>query len=71
MGLYNGSGNTKFSFLFSIVRLWGIRIPLILFFKTFTDLGRVGVWYALVISNTVILILGHYLAKKIDYRPRV
>jgi len=71
MGLYNGSGNTKFSFLLSIVRLWGIRIPLILFFKTFTDLGRAGVWYALVVSNAVILILGHFLAKKVDYRPRI
>lgn len=71
LGLYNGSGNTKFSFILSITRLWGIRIPLIFIFKTFTDLGRVGVWYALFISNAVILILGHYLAKKIDFRPRV
>jgi len=71
IGLYNGSGNTKFSFLLSTVRLWGIRIPLILFFKTFTGLGRAGVWYALFISNAVILILGHYLATKVDYRRRV
>jgi len=71
IGVFNGSGNTRFSFVVETARLWAIRIPLVLFFKNFTDLGRLGIWMAMVISNLVILVLAEILFRKIDFKPKV
>ena len=51
------------------MRLWLIRLPLILFFKTFTEIGREGIWYAMVISNVLILFYAAYLFRKVDFKP--
>lgn len=67
IGAFNGTGNTRYSFTMAVVRLWGIRLPLIYLFKTFTDVGRNGVWYAMVISNFAMIFLGLYLFKKVDF----
>lgn len=69
LGVFNGSGNTRYSFLVATVRLWLIRLPLILFFKTFTEIGREGIWYAMVISNVLILFYAAYLFRKVDFKP--
>lgn len=71
IGVFNGSGNTRFSFAMSTTRLWLIRLPLILCFKTFTELGRVGIWAAMVISNFIIVLFGSLLFKKVDFKPKV
>lgn len=67
---FNGSGNTRFAFLMSITRLWIIRLPLILLMKLFTGLGSSGIWYAMVASNFLILLVGAWLFRKVDFRPR-
>lgn len=71
IGVFNGSGNTRFSFLVETARLWAIRLPLILFFKNFTNLGRMGIWMAMVISNLLIVALAEILFRKIDFKPKV
>lgn len=71
LGVFNGSGNTKLSLWMSTSRLWFMRLPMILAFKNFTDFGRRGIWYAMVISNIMIVILGHFLLKKVDYTPKI
>jgi putative MATE family efflux protein len=71
IGVYNGSGNTKYTFVIGVVRLWLLRIPLILIFKYFTDLGASGIWYAMLLSNLLIVILGTFLYKKVDYKPKI
>lgn len=71
LGVYNGSGNTKYTFMLSVTRLWLLRIPLLVSFKTFTDLGSSGVWYAMLISNFIIMIVGFYFYKKVDFEPKV
>lgn len=71
LGVFNGSGNTRLSMWMSIARLWFMRLPIILVFKNCTDVGRKGIWYAMVISNIMIVILGHFLLKKVDYEPKV
>ncbi len=71
IGVFNGSGNTRFSFITETARLWAIRLPLILFFKNFTDLGRLGIWMAMVISNLLILVLAEILFRKIDFKPKL
>lgn len=71
MGVFNGSGNTKYSFIIASARLWAVRLPLILIFKYFTNLGRSGIWYAMVISNIIILILAQNLFRNVDFERKV
>lgn len=71
LGVFNGSGNTKYSFVIATARLWAIRLPLILVFKNFTDLGRSGIWYAMCISNLVILLLAHALFRKVSFEAKL
>jgi len=40
-------------------------------FKNFTSLGSSGVWYAMLISNVIILFIGMYYYRKIDYKPKI
>ncbi len=69
LGVFNGSGNTKYAFLMATCRLWVVRLPLILLFRTFTDVGAGGVWYAMVISNMIILVFGALLFRNVNFSP--
>lgn len=71
IGLYNGSGKTMFTLAIGVIRLWGLRIPFILFFKNFTSLGSSGIWYAMLLSNFVIAFIGFFFMKKITYEPKI
>jgi Na+-driven multidrug efflux pump len=51
------------------VRLWIIRLPMILFMHRFTNLGASGIWYAMVISNLLILAVGEWFYRKVDFAP--
>jgi putative MATE family efflux protein len=71
MGTFNGTGNTKFTFAFSIARLWMLRIPAILIFKYTTDVGSSGIWYAMLISNVLIIFVGVFFYNRIDFMPKI
>jgi putative MATE family efflux protein len=72
IGVYNGNGKTNLTFWLGVTRLWLIRIPLILFFKNFTNLGSSGIWYAMLSSNVIIALLGTVLYKLfITFEPKV
>ncbi len=71
MGTYNGTGNTHYSFILSVVRLWILRIPLVIVMREFTTLGSSGIWYAVLISNLLIMVVGFALYKRIDFKPKV
>ncbi|MFP4187658.1 MAG: MATE family efflux transporter [Acholeplasmataceae bacterium] len=71
IGTFNGTGNTQYTFIISITRLWLLRLPLILFFRYFTDLGNSGIWYAMLISNLVIAFVGILLYVRIDFKPKI
>ncbi|MBN1624473.1 MAG: MATE family efflux transporter [Clostridia bacterium] len=58
IGLYQGTGHTKFSSIMMIGRLWILRIPMIVIMKNFTDFGERSVWYAIILSNIVICTVG-------------
>ncbi len=60
-GLFSGAGYHRYSALISILRLWGIRLPLIYFFKSFTSLGSTGLWVSMLASNVIIVIVGGIL----------
>jgi len=58
IGLYQGTGHTKFSSVMMIGRLWVLRIPMILLMKNFTGFAERSVWYAIILSNIVICAVG-------------
>ena len=69
LGVFNGSGKTSYAFLMSTCRLWVIRLPILTFFRHFTAVGASGVWYAMNISNLLILLLGTVLYRRVDFTP--
>lgn len=58
LGTFQGSGHTLYAMMMDMGRLWVFRIPLILFFGRWTTLGSHGVWYAMVISNALVCLMG-------------
>ncbi len=76
-GTFIGSGHTNLSLFISAGRLWLLRIPMIILFKQFTDLGTNSVWYSMILSNLIICIIGYIIYKtgtwetKIVKEPRV
>lgn len=60
-GVFQGSGYTKYAMAMEIGRLWFVRLPMILVFKTFTSIGPVGIWFSMSASNLVICLLGWLL----------
>lgn len=70
-GVFVGSGKSIYTFIMSMTRLWGIRIPLILIFKYYTDFGSSGIWYAMVLSNIIVCILGFILYKFGKWERRI
>jgi putative MATE family efflux protein len=60
-GLYQGTGNTKYSMSMEIGRLWFVRLPMILFFKHFTAWGSTGIWFSMSFSNLVVCLYGYWI----------
>lgn len=72
VGLFNGSGHPKLTMKMGLVRLWGIRIPLLLaLMYLLSPDDYSGVWHAMVISNILILFYAYHLKKQINYEVRV
>jgi putative MATE family efflux protein len=58
VGTFHGSGHTIYAMIMLMGRLWVLRIPMIIIFKNYSNLGSNSVWYAMVISNAIISTLG-------------
>ncbi|SKC63104.1 MATE family efflux transporter [Maledivibacter halophilus] len=71
MGVFQGSGHTIYTMYMNLGRLWGLRIPMILLFKNFTDLGSKSVWFAMVISNFIICCFGMIIYMRGKWQKKV
>lgn len=71
LSLFNGAGKTGYSFIMSTVRLWGLRLPFILICQNFTSLGRIAIWWAMIFSNLVIVLIGMWFYKKLDFSAQI
>lgn len=71
MGAYQGSGETKFSLVLSLLRLWAFRIPLVLIFKNIFFLQSSSLWYAMTISNFGAAYIGIILYSKCSFEPKI
>jgi len=70
-GLFQGTGNTKYSMTMEIGRLWFVRLPMILFFKNFTDWGASGIWFSMSFSNLIVCLYGFLIYLKGNWKRSV
>jgi Na+-driven multidrug efflux pump len=69
MGTLRGTGHTIQSTIVDMVRLWGIRVPLILIMSE--TWGFRGVFYAMIISNISAMLLSFLFIKFGNWKDRV
>lgn len=70
-GCFQGSGRTDFSLILSTIRLWVLRVPMLLLMLNVFDVGAQALWICMVISNFGACILGTILYQFVDFLPRV
>ncbi|WP_026476901.1 MATE family efflux transporter [Alkaliphilus transvaalensis] len=58
VGTFQGSGHTFYAMIMEMGRLWCLRVPMIVLFGRYTNWGANGVWYAMVLSNGLICLVG-------------
>lgn len=69
-GIFQGSGNTKYSMAMEVGRLWLVRLPMILIFKHYTSFGSSGIWFAMVFSNFVVCLYGYWMYRKNGWKRK-
>ncbi|MGD9760989.1 MAG: MATE family efflux transporter [Candidatus Izemoplasmatales bacterium] len=70
LSAFQGSGETKKSFVLAITRLWVLRLPMILLANKYTNLGPMGIWYAMLASNVLAAFVGAFLYSKVKFLPK-
>lgn len=70
-GVFQGSGHTKNSMAMEIGRLWFVRLPMILGFKYFTNIGSTGIWFSMSFSNLIVCIFGYLLYRRGSWQQLV
>lgn len=67
-GFFQGTGQTKYAMYMSVGRLWALRLPIIWFLGNFTDLGSMGIWLAMLLSNLLVVVYGFYIYRTHDWQ---
>ena len=70
-GCFQGAGRTGFSLTLSTIRLWVLRVPVLLLMLNVFDVGAQALWICMVVSNFGACILGTIFYQFIDFLPRV
>ncbi len=70
-GIFQGSGNTKYSMAMEIGRLWFVRLPMILIFKHFTNFGSQGIWFSMSFSNLIVCLYGYWVFKTRNWKNKI
>ncbi|MCD6503591.1 MAG: MATE family efflux transporter [Euryarchaeota archaeon] len=61
---FRASGKTQYDMLISIVRLWGLRVPLSYVLGILLGYGAIGVWIGMALSNLIAGFLAYALMEK-------
>jgi len=76
IGAYQGAGHTLYSMLFSVVRLWVLRLPLAWLLSGAMGMGSDGLWWAMSLSNfggallaLALFLTGNWKGKVIERLP--
>ncbi len=51
VGIFQGISQSKKAMALNMIRLWGLRIPMIILFTMVSVWGEKSIWYAMVVSN--------------------
>lgn len=70
IGAFQGAARTDFSLILSSLRLWVLRIPVILLYMKVFNVGEKSIFYAMIISNVGAVIIGTFMYTFIDFKPR-
>lgn len=70
-GIFQGSGNTKYSMAMEVGRLWFVRLPMILGFKHFTNWGSTGIWFSMSFSNLIVCLYGYWIYRRNGWQKRI
>lgn len=70
-GLFQGTGNTKYSMNMEIGRLWLVRLPMILIFKHFSNWGPSGIWFSMSFSNLIICLYGYWVYRGVGWQKQI
>lgn len=70
-GVFQGSGHTKYTLVLEVGRLWFIRLPMIVIFKTFTDIGSNGIWFSMSFSNFLICVFAYMIYRRDGWKRKV
>ncbi len=71
LATFQGSGETRYGLYLSMIRLWAIRLPLVWIVVKLTTIGPIGVWWAMLISNFLMVFVGMILYAKVRYVPKI
>jgi len=71
ISLLTGSGHTFQGMILSVVRLWGLRIPMAFYLSLVFGMGAVGVWFAMAVSNMVSAGIGAIFYLKGDWKEKI
>ena len=69
-GIFQGSGNTKYSMTMEIGRLWLVRLPMILIFKNYFDFGTSGIWFSMSFSNLLVCLYGLWIYRRHGWKRK-
>ena len=70
LNAFQGTGETQYSFILAIVRLWFFRLPFVLISMYVLKMGPIGIWYSMLLSNVLAAILGAYLYSRVKFIPK-
>ena len=71
VGCFQGAGRTDLSLYLSTIRLWVLRIPVLLAMVYILNFNYQAVWLCMVISNFGAAILGLIFYRLVDFEPRI
>jgi Na+-driven multidrug efflux pump len=72
MGLFNGVGMSKYTMFLSLLRLWGMRIPLLLLYPiVIPNASYEAMYVTMMISNILVIPIGLYYESKINFDVKV
>lgn len=69
-GVFQGTGKTKYSMIMEVGRLWFVRIPMILIFKNYTNMGSAGIWFSMSFSNLIVCVYGFWVYRRGKWKNR-
>lgn len=67
IGVFQGSGYTKYNLIISLTRLYAFRLPLVIVLSKYFNIGEYSIWYAMLWSNILTALFSMILYCRINW----